>query len=177
MLQHNAGAALYFAAMCFNAYAHAVFSTACTLCTHWMCSLLPAVTVKANYRLIYALLTAGASTAGASTDSHCGGPRGKDDISSAMSLAVLAAFGVDVRPKDPMYYYSKDLWNSNCAKPAKLLNFSSPDFQTNPEFDAVHDICKFDETVSAGGGTWGGGGPVHRQSMHPHLVGMLPASL
>lgn len=67
------------------------------------------------HRLIYALLAAGASTAGLNTDISCGDKLGQVDISAALTAALLAAYGVDIRPDNPDEYYK---WSNNCVRPA-----------------------------------------------------------
>lgn len=71
----------------------------------------------APYRLVHALMLAGAEvpSADVATRSNCGGPRGTSDIESALTAAVLAAFGADVRPQNPAEYYKG---NNNCVRPA-----------------------------------------------------------
>jgi len=81
-----------------------------------VCFCVPTVVRMAPYNLFYGLMLAAAdvpSTEVAARD-NCGGPRGHSDMGSALTAAVLAAFGADIRPKNPAEYYK---YNNNCVRP------------------------------------------------------------
>lgn len=73
-----------------------------------------AVIGMAPYRLVLALMLAGTEvpSADVAMRSNCGGKRGNSDIDSALTAAVLAAFGADVRSR------LQDPAENNCVRPA-----------------------------------------------------------